>query len=533
MKTKSTLVYLLLLWIQTAGQAQPANINVSNSIFFEGEPFMAVNPQNPQNIVIAWMGLTFVGGIKITIKSKASFDGGQTWGSYHLQPHFSTTWGSADVSMAFRKDGELYLSYIDYRENPDSGGVYITRSLNGGIDWTAPVEVWNIQQDDPAKRPLDRPWLVVDNSNTDHFGTLYMTTKPAPWVPAPNRPYLKVSIDDGDTWSPYRYVDTVGYLVGNLIQAPMAAPAVTADGNLCIAYPSYLPAQSFFAKMLFAKSNSQGAGFQYYDLLVNALFNPDPDYKKGYWLAANPANADQLAFAYIGGVQGDPDINLSVSNNGGSSWSSPIRINDDPDTIAKSQDLVWVNYAANGDLLLTWRDRRNGTGSGFYQPSDTYAAVSRDNGMTFEPNLRLSNATAPFDSVLLENGNDFMSCQLVNDTIFAAWGDARSGKLNIYFTKTSATTGQSTGVVQVASDDQAPLWVYPNPANSEVTIQLPYPVAGLKLRITDASGRLFFEKENCQNQEIVHCQAFPAGIYSVQIYQKNELLGCRPLLISR
>src|ERR1700751_2523099 len=140
--------------------AQVQNINISNSFYFDGEPYLAVNPANHKNMVIAWMGLTITSGVKISIKTKASFDGGLTWGSLNVKPHMSSTWGSADVSMAFRKDGTLFLSYIDYNAAKDSGGVFITKSTNGGVAWSTPVKVIDLHED-PTKKPLDRPWLVV------------------------------------------------------------------------------------------------------------------------------------------------------------------------------------------------------------------------------------------------------------------------------------------------------------------------------------------------------------------------------------
>src|SRR6185436_19912413 len=127
----SALLFCLILSLDCTSQLQ--NINVSGGVSFDGEPFLAVNPVNPQNMVIAWMGVTIVGGVKIWIKSKASFDGGTSWGSYNVQSHLAPTTHSADVSMCFRSDGTLFMSYIDYRQNPDSGDVIVSRSIDGGI----------------------------------------------------------------------------------------------------------------------------------------------------------------------------------------------------------------------------------------------------------------------------------------------------------------------------------------------------------------------------------------------------------------
>jgi len=432
--------------------SQPANTNLSNTLVYAGEPYLAINPLNDQNIVVAWMAADVSTGFKTSIKTKVSFDGGTTWGSQVIHPHIAPTCTSADVSMQFRRNGTLYLSYIDSRQSPDSGGVYISHSADNGISWSSLTEVLNALNDDPSKLPLDRPWLAADNSQTVNDGSFYLTTKPAPWIPPPNRPYLKTSADSGLTWGLYRYVDTLNYLVGNLIAAPMAFPATTADGALCAAYPSYLFSQSPYPKILFAKSYTKGSHFSYNDLVVNFPGVSDTNYKLGYILAANPANSAQLAFAFIGNLDGDPDVFVTATNNGGTTWSAPVRVNDDPAGNGVGQDLVWISYAKNGDMLVAWRDRRNSSGTGYFQACDTYCAVSRNNASSFLPNIRLSSVTAPFDSVLIKPGNDFMSCALVNDTVYAAWSDIRNTKLNIYFTKTpvDCSLNKWTGSVSTA-----------------------------------------------------------------------------------
>ena len=132
---------LLLLSLFTIGFVHSQNINLSNLTVFEGEPYIAINPTNNQNIVVAWMGYVFGSGTALTIKTKKSIDGGQTWSTAVNLPHMSPNFKSADVSIAFDGTGKLFLTYIDYRESPDSGGVYLTKSLNGGTTWTTTVKV--------------------------------------------------------------------------------------------------------------------------------------------------------------------------------------------------------------------------------------------------------------------------------------------------------------------------------------------------------------------------------------------------------
>lgn len=531
---KKTLLSVFIFLISLQIFSQPANINISNTTVFGGEPYLAINPTNPNNIVIAWMALDVTTGFRMTIKSKVSFDGGQTWGSPFNQPHMSSTWGSADVSMAFRKNGTLYLCYIDYRQSPDSGGVYITHSNNGGVTWTTPTRAWNANTEDPTKLPLDRPWLAVDNSTATTQGMFYVTTKPAPWIPAPNRAYLKSSKDSGAIWSNYRYVDTTNYLIGSLIQAPMTALCVAADGALCLAYPSYVASQSVFPKIFFAKSYNKGGTFSRYDLLVNPSSVPSPNnYKLGYNLCANPNNANQIAACFVGNNLGDPDVYVSTTNNGGVTWNTPVRANDDALSNGKAQDLVWATYSSNNKLLAVWRDKRNGTGTGYYQPSDVYCAVSLNNGASFQSNIRLSNVSAAHDTILTQNGNDFLSCALNNDTIYATWGDVRTGKLNIYFTKTSIATGLGFEPILLNGEDAPSVLVYPNPTSDKLMISVrDEKTKQISVSIVNSEGKEIFKTEGKNNFD-VNLKQLPAGIYFARVFEGDKLIRNLKVVVSR
>ena len=400
--------------------------------------------------------------------------------------------------------------------------------------WNTPSIVCNVTEDS-AKDPIDRPWLACDNSTTANSGMLYMTTKPAYWIPPPNRPYLKTSSDSGKTWSAYRYIDTTGYLVGSLIQQPMAALTATSDGALCIAYPSYDASQSLSAKYFLAKSYNRGASFQYYQLLINPVPVLDTLYKLGYRLAANPANANQLAFAGIGDQNGDPDVFVYTSNDGGQTWGNAVRVNDDSIGNGKAQDMVWISYNESGDLAAVWRDRRDGADTGFYQPSKTYCSVSHDNGATFSKNFPLSDTIAPYNAVLLDKGNDFMSNHLIGDTIYAAWGDVRNGYLNIYFAKTSDSTGLSTGVIRVNAEDNFDFDVYPNPTTNVITISLRFTVYGLQLtlKLTDITGRLIREEKIQTNKTTLDVHNLARGTYYISVEGNGDSLGKKIVKIDR
>lgn len=506
--------WAFLFMLVTSFQLRAQNINLTNTNFFEGEPYIAINPVNPKNMVVAWMGFQFGNGSGLTIKVKSTFNSGLTWTSPVTLPHLSPTYKSADVSMGFDASGRLYLSYIDYRQSPDSGGVYFTKSLNGGLTWASPVKVIDVYADG-GKRPVDRPWLVVDNTGNN----IYITTKPAPWILPPNRPYFNASNNGGVTWKPWRYVDTTGYLVGGSVPAPMAAPAIS--GNTVIAaYPSYVPSQNFLPQMILAKTTSGGNTFTYQSVLTVTNNSASNDTAKmAYRLLINPANNNHYVFVSPGGyTSNDLDILLTESFNAGATWTPLKRINDDALANGKMQDLVWADFDTNGDLIITWRDRRNSNGNGYKRATEIYGAFRANGSATFTPNFKISDSLVAHNAVLEQDGNDMMGVVLKNDTLNAVWGTTRDGSLDIWFTRMKASTGVITSVKLLESESSI-VTVFPNPGADVYTVSTTSGKVIDELIVTDALGKIIYSQKPDTVEVQVDLNAYPAGVYQVKLKQ--------------
>jgi hypothetical protein len=518
---KKLLSIFVFFAVSQIGNAQIINTNLSNGIFFNGEPYLAINPTNNQNLVSAWMSMTFSSGqYHIAIKTRASFDGGASWSTANLLPHFGAGFGSADPSMAFDKNGLLYISYIDYTQAPDSGGIYVARSNNGGLNWDTPTKAFDMY-DVPNKRPIDRPWLIVDKSNTINSGTIYITAKPAPWIAPPNRNYFKVSNDSGYTWTSIASIDGGTHLVGNLIAQPMAAPTSTSNGSFCAAYPSYVASQNTFPAYYFAKSSNKGQKFSYSTIFAGLITPIDSNFKSGYRLAASPIDSNKLVFLIPRAVNGDVDIMSVHSNDGGQTWSNNIRVNDDPPSNGKAQDMVWGAFNEQGNLVVTWRDRRNSIANGFWNAGyDFYYATSIDNGQTFSKNQKLTSQFVAFDTVLIQSGNDMMGCVYCGDTLYTVWGDTRTGKMNIFFSKTIASTNTNVGITLLTGEQ--PKWtIFPNPANDYLNVIISNEMIGKEVFVYDASGKKIVTQTITDNSIKINTQPFLKGVYFLKI--ENEI----------
>ena len=454
---RKLLLLLFCLPIISFGQNQ--NISLGN--VFDGEPCIAVNPNNSQHMVVAWMGYKF--GENIVIKTKVTFDAGQNWSITKSIPHINPVYTSADPTLAFDNNSNVFLAYIDFSKVIDSGAVYVTKSLDGGLNWQNPVEVITAFSD-IGKYPIDRPWMSIDKSAGINSGNIYITTMtPSDFGPIhsgliqpPYNPYFIHSTDGGQSFSNWRYLDTINFLAGSVIKQPMPTNCVSVNGTFHAIFPSWVLSQNLSPQYILASTSNSGNSFNYNNVFITSG-NPDTLIKKASKLITNPADNNHLVFITPDLMFGDVDIIMMESYDEGVSWSNPIRINDDLQGNGKMQDLVWADFDLDGDLVVTWRDRRNSSANGYQTESEIWAAFRSKDSTSFSPNFSITSQQVAYDSILALNGNDFMCVVLVNDTLNAVWGDTRNGKLDIWFQRMSIQSGVLNSVINLSENNNRKL----------------------------------------------------------------------------
>src|SRR5207245_7746095 len=164
----------------------PANVDVSQRHLNESEEAIAVNPTNPNNIVV----VTNVGhreaGLSAGMFEGVSFDGGLTWTRKLIGTGAGDPLDDAccDPSLSFDQYGNLFLTYLYETENV----VPIALSTDGGLDFTLVANVVAPPSGTPTKtsgddrglfRYVDQPtitsgvgevWVVV-NAGGPMFAT--------------------------------------------------------------------------------------------------------------------------------------------------------------------------------------------------------------------------------------------------------------------------------------------------------------------------------------------------------------------------
>ena len=511
-------IIFLLLTITTFSQ----NTLVSSGNVFEGEPYLVVNPQNQQHLVAAWMGFQL--NQKVCIKSAVSMDGGNNWSSPIAQNHELATNSSADVSLAFNSAGALFMCYIDYdNELFTNGQIIIRKSVDGGLNWSTSTEVINIT-DCPNQLCVDRPWMVIDRSGGIHDGTIYisaMNAKQPALVTPPFHPYLSVSKNGGLSFETPRYLDSVNYLAGNTIPQVMPSPAVSANGTFFAIYPSYETSQSMLPRYLLANSNTQGLAINH-DIAYQGLnVGVQNDLlKRGSLLKTDPSNDSHLAYFFLSEINDGADVYFIETFNTGATWSTMKRINQDPIANGKLQDLVWADFDFDGDLLVCWRDRRNGTGTSYAEFTEIYAAVRPKDSLNFNIDYSISSQQIQHDQVLTSSGNDFMHTCLMNDTAYTVWGDVRTGTLKIYLNKWNIFS-QVGSISEIPAAESIP--IIPNPSN--LSIQIPIKFIGETYTIFSLNGSCIVKKE--VENEFIDISDLAKGSYIFRINKNKQFFNSK------
>jgi hypothetical protein len=126
-----------------------------------------------------------------------------------------------------------------------------------------------------------------------------------------------------------------------------------------------------------------------------------------------------------------PDIFCRFSDNGGTTWSLAIRVNDDDSTQNNSQwhPAIWCDKD-NGRLYIQWMDTRD---TPTHDSAYIYATYSDDGGLTFAPNQKISNQKMVVDCITCNGGGnpsyegDYNGIYSNKKVAMLSWTDFRYG----------------------------------------------------------------------------------------------------------
>ncbi len=311
-----------------------------------------------------------------------STDGGETFTDLRELP---TAPGGDRGDPVMARDavsGRVYFATLG------SNTIQVWRSDDGGATFgSSPAN------GTPGGSSEDKQWMAVDNFAGPGQGNVYLVSRR---FGGAQGIYFFRSTDQGVTFGPNG---------GTLIAA--ASP-----GNVQGAWVAVGPDHTVYAfwfdnrlstqRLMMRKSTDLGLTFGSEVLITNLTgtgVNGDlglGGFRSNKFLQAvvNPVSG-HIYVVYPDDPPGTDraDIFLQVSTDGGSTWGSRTRVNDDTTTRDQFQPTIAVT--PNGTRIgVSWYDRRLDTANNLI---DYFAAVGRISGstITFEPNVRISDTSFP------------------------------------------------------------------------------------------------------------------------------------------
>jgi hypothetical protein len=356
-----------------------------------GEASIAINPSNIDHLVAVSLQAMRPGSpVRISNFSYASLDGGRTWRTVAAPNDHQRVHGDDAVTIA--RDGVVYHSYIAFdgirvpRPDRASSGIFV-RTSRDGLTWNDPVAV--IDHLNSAIPFEDKPWIGVDDAEeSPHRGNVYVAWTRFDVYGSPD-PQHKTHIwfsrsrDGARSFAPpVQISDTPGDAQDSDGTVEGVVPSVGLRGEVYVAW-------SGPAGLVFDRSLDGGYSFGQDTVIAQIPGGwdlPVPGITRHNGMpvtAVDHSRGPSRGTLYVNWIDernGDTDVFVASSRDGGATWSAPVRVNDDPRGNARAQLFTWMAVdPSDGSVNVVFLDRRDTDGT----QNSVFLARSVDGGRTF------------------------------------------------------------------------------------------------------------------------------------------------------
>lgn len=334
-------------------------VNQDNTFEKQAEVSISVNSNNPDNLVSTWIDYRQRGTAKIAFGF--SFDGGKTWNDGILPQNLGGFPYQGDPIVASDKDGNFFISFISFNTNPYTGGIFVAKSIDGGITWP----LGNIRRLDSDDTIEDKPFIIIDQTDNTTANNIYVV-----WDygytpgPPPNYSYDIVfarSTDQGETFersyniSDERRPNQLGSML-----------AVDTNGELYAVW--YAGNQTGYRDFYFDMSIDGGRSFGADIVIItvdsytpNLGINLVPRIYPFPNIVTNPILSGHLYLTWGNRVDAasptapdSSDVLFIRSTDYGITWSSPINVFNNglnPSVTPNDQFMPWISINPSGDKI--------------------------------------------------------------------------------------------------------------------------------------------------------------------------------------
>ncbi|MFC5576834.1 exo-alpha-sialidase [Lysobacter niabensis] len=358
----------------------------------EVEPYVAVDPTNPANLIGAWQQDRWSNGSARGLMSAHSSDGGQTWARTPLPVSrcgggtFANAGDYAratDPWVTFSPDGTAYAMSLSTTGASFAAGsvnaMLVVRSTDRGRTWSAPTTLIR----DGAGFFNDKNSITADPLNA---AFVYATWTRLLSGDAGGPTYFTRSVNFGANWESPRPIYDPGptsQTIGNVI-------VVTPGGVLINLFTQIDRISSTTTQMHLDVIRSSDRGVTWSGpARIDELLSVGTRDPQAGTPVRDGSILGQIAVAPNGVLYvvwqdsrfGDgtfDSIAISSSANDGLTWSAPTRVS----VAGVPAFTPSVHVRANGDVAVTYYDLRNDTTAASLL-TDYWLALSRDGGQTW------------------------------------------------------------------------------------------------------------------------------------------------------
>jgi hypothetical protein len=374
------------------------------------EPAIAVNPGSPQQVV---------GVFQDNVHAAYSTDSGHSWQlAENVDPKNYRV--SGDVSVTFDSQGHAIVCYIAFDKlgtfnywahGATRNGIFVRRSLDGGKTWEAEHIPVAEQPSSPGIPFEDKPYIVADNTKGRYAGNLYIGW--TRWRLNDSQMVLSRSTDDGKTWSQPVEIDKHPGLPRDDNGAAEGFDGVVGpDGKLYAIW-------SQDDAIMLTTSRDGGKTFSHARPVLHTapiMFAIETlDRANGFPQIAIDPTSQRLYVTWSDYRNGDLDVFLATSDDGGKRWTGPVRVNNDPVHNGAEQFFQWLAVdPTDGSINVVFYDRR---GDPQNRKQIVVLARSTDRGHTFS-NYAWTNEAFEASGVFF---GDYSGIAAYGGRVFGIW----------------------------------------------------------------------------------------------------------------
>ncbi|MDQ3197943.1 MAG: glycoside hydrolase [Verrucomicrobiota bacterium] len=402
----------------------------------QSETFVAANPDNPQEIVVAYNDSRGVASNPINISgASVSTDGGNTFTRLTRstgQSPFANTFGDP-VVLYNRPTGTWFTVWLDAACGGQGLGGYKSTTPANADSWTH-FCVHNNSADDRESGWTD------NNPSSPFYGRMYITWND--FNRGGGAIFVRYSTDNGLTWTNERQITTgffrnvqlTGDEAGNLYLASMNEMGGGLTNRSNLLYRSTDGGnswtQSYSGPTFAGPGTTTCASNSYFACMFNGpsfwrhMGWGQPAAQNGVvsyvYDARNTSNGDSANVFYI------------RSTDNGSTFSAPFQLNTDSTTRPQWQPNISVG--AGGSLVAVWYDGREFTtcskGNTAVPCYRMWSRKSTDNGATWGPDEAFSDVASPLPgqpdpNIVTEYAGDYDYSFASPEAHIHTWTDGR------------------------------------------------------------------------------------------------------------